>query len=88
LKASLGFLARVFLLPLALIAGFGKFPGFLETEMTHGLDGDQKGQIVRRTPAGRLGEPRDVVPLIRFLCSEEAGFITGQTICVDGGLTA
>ncbi|MBI4236637.1 MAG: SDR family oxidoreductase [Chloroflexi bacterium] len=63
-------------------------PGFLATEMTHGLTEEQKQQIVRRTPAGRLGEPADVVPLVLFLASEEAEFITGQTVVVDGGLTA
>lgn len=63
-------------------------PGFLATEMTHGLSADQKNQIVRRTPVGRLGQPADVVSLVLFLCAEGASFITGQTICVDGGLTA
>lgn len=63
-------------------------PGFLETAMTEALTEKQKAQIVRRTPVGRLGRPEDVVPLVRFLCSEEACFISGQTIAVDGGETA
>lgn len=63
-------------------------PGFLETEMTHGLTPDQKQQIVRRTPAGRLGTSEDVAGLVTFLCSNAAEFITGQTIIVDGGAMA
>ncbi len=62
-------------------------PGYLETEMTHGLDGGQRDQIVRRTPLGRLGTPEDVVGTVRFLISDEAAFITGQEITVDGGVT-
>lgn len=62
-------------------------PGFLDTDMTHSLTEQQRQQILRRTPLGRLGRPEDVVPLVRFLCSEEACFITGQTIVVDGGIT-
>jgi 3-oxoacyl-[acyl-carrier protein] reductase len=63
-------------------------PGYLRTEMTHGLDAVQLQQIVRRTPAGRLGEAGDVAAAVRFLASEEAGFITGHVMVVDGGLTA
>ncbi|HVW81517.1 MAG TPA: SDR family oxidoreductase [Mycobacteriales bacterium] len=63
-------------------------PGYLRTDMSHGLDEQQLGQIVRRTPAGRLGEPADVYAAVRFLASAEAGFITGHTLVIDGGLTA
>lgn len=63
-------------------------PGFIETDMTHGLSEAQKKQIIKRTPIGRLGRPEDIAPLVHFLCSESSNFITGQTIFVDGGLTA
>ncbi len=63
-------------------------PGYLRTEMSHGLDDDQLGQIVRRTPAGRLGEPADIARVIQFLTSPENDYLTGQVIVVDGGLTA
>jgi 3-oxoacyl-[acyl-carrier protein] reductase len=63
-------------------------PGYLRTEMTHGLDEDQLGQIERRTPMGRLGTPEDVVGAVRFLMSPAAAFITGHVLVIDGGLTA
>jgi 3-oxoacyl-[acyl-carrier protein] reductase len=63
-------------------------PGYLRTELTHGLDPGQLEQIVRRTPLGRLGEPEDVVGAVRFLASPEARFVTGHVLVVDGGLTA
>lgn len=62
-------------------------PGYLETEMTHGLDAGQREQIVRRTPLGRLGQPQDVVGMVLFLLSDAASFITGQTMVIDGGIT-
>jgi 3-oxoacyl-[acyl-carrier protein] reductase len=63
-------------------------PGYLRTEMSHGLDEDQLQQIVRRTPAGRLGEPEDIARLVMFLTSEDNTYITGQVLVADGGLTA
>lgn len=62
-------------------------PGYLRTEMSHGLDEGQMTQIVRRTPAGRLGDPEDVARAVQFLTAEENEFITGQVLVVDGGLT-
>jgi 3-oxoacyl-[acyl-carrier protein] reductase len=62
-------------------------PGYLRTEMSHGLGERQLDQIARRTPLRRLGEPADVVPVVRFLLSDDSRFITGQTIVVDGGIT-
>jgi 3-oxoacyl-[acyl-carrier protein] reductase len=62
-------------------------PGYLETEMTRGLDQRQREQIVRRTPLGRLGVPDDIVGPVLFLFSDAASFITGQIIVVDGGIT-
>jgi 3-oxoacyl-[acyl-carrier protein] reductase len=63
-------------------------PGYLETDMSHGLTPEQLTQIARRTPLGRLGEPEDVAAAVTFLASDAAAFITGQTLVVDGGLTA
>ena len=62
-------------------------PGYLRTEMSHGLDEDQLQQIVRRTPAGRLGEPDDVARACQFLTDPRNDYITGQVLVIDGGLT-
>jgi len=63
-------------------------PGYMATEMSHGLSEAELGQIVRRTPAGRLGQPADVAAAVRFLTSAEASFITGHVLVIDGGLSA
>lgn len=62
-------------------------PGFMETDMTAELTERQKKGIVRQTPVGRLGEVDEVSAVVRFLLSDDASFITGQTVVVDGGLT-
>ncbi len=61
--------------------------GYLRTEMSHGLDEGQLNQIVRRTPAGRLGEPDDIARVCQFLVDERNDWLTGQVLVVDGGLT-
>jgi 3-oxoacyl-[acyl-carrier protein] reductase len=63
-------------------------PGYLKTEMSHGLDEGQLEQIVRRTPAGRLGDPADIARVCLFLTDPANTYLTGQVIVVDGGLTA
>ena len=62
-------------------------PGYLRTEMSHGLDEAQLGQIIRRTPAGRLGEPDDVARAVQFLTDPRNSYVTGHVLVVDGGLT-
>jgi 3-oxoacyl-[acyl-carrier protein] reductase len=66
----------------------GIAPGYLRTEMSHGLDEAQLTQIVRRTPAGRLGDPEDIARVALFLTDPANSYLTGQVIVVDGGLTA
>ena len=61
-------------------------PGYITTDMTIGLIDDIKEQIQSSIPLGRLGTPDDVANLVCFLASEEAGYITGQTFNVDGGM--
>ncbi len=62
-------------------------PGFLETDMSHGLGKEQREQILRRTPLQRLGKAEDVLGPVLFLLSDQASFITGQILVVDGGNT-
>ncbi len=61
-------------------------PGFIDTQMTADLAGEARKHLAQRILMGRLGEPEDVAPVIRFLASPGAGYITGQVIVVDGGM--
>ncbi|MGH3103412.1 MAG: 3-oxoacyl-[acyl-carrier-protein] reductase [Gaiellaceae bacterium] len=61
-------------------------PGFVRTRLTDVLDEELKGTMLASTALGRLGEPEDVAGAVRFLCSDEASFITGEVLLVDGGL--
>lgn len=63
-------------------------PGFIATDMTEGLTEQQKSAMLERIPAGRLGQPSDVAGTVAFLVSDEAAYITGQTIQVNGGMYA
>ena len=62
-------------------------PGFIPTDMTAALSDKQREAMTERSAARRLGAPEDVAALVRFLASDEAGYITGQVICVDGGMS-
>ncbi|MCY4532405.1 MAG: 3-oxoacyl-ACP reductase FabG [Gammaproteobacteria bacterium] len=61
-------------------------PGFIETDMTSDLGEDQTTALLARIPAGRLGKGEDIAALVAFLASSQAGYITGETINVNGGL--
>ena len=62
-------------------------PGFIDTEMTQRLPENRRQELISRIPSGRLGSPKDVASAVCFLTSEEAGYITGQVLAVDGGMT-
>ncbi len=62
-------------------------PGFIETDMTEALGERIKEQIIPSIPLRRLGKPEDIAAAVAFLASEDAGYLTGQVIVVDGGLS-
>ena len=61
-------------------------PGYVQTQLTEGLPEEATQVMLQNTPLGRLGDPADIAGAVRFLCSEEASFITGAVLLVDGGL--
>jgi 3-oxoacyl-[acyl-carrier protein] reductase len=61
-------------------------PGFIESPMTDALNGDQKAKILSGIPAGTMGEPADIANSVLYLASQEASYITGQTLHVNGGM--
>ena len=61
-------------------------PGYVKTQLTNVLPEELQQAMLANTPLGRLGDPEDVAGAVRFLCSDEAAFITGEVLLVDGGL--
>jgi len=61
-------------------------PGFISTPMTDALTDDQKANLLGNVPAGRLGEAREIAAAVAYLASEEAGYMTGATLHINGGM--
>lgn len=61
-------------------------PGYIETDMTGSLADNVKEEIIKQIPLGRIGKPEEVAAMVLFLSSNEAEYITGQTVTVDGGM--
>jgi 3-oxoacyl-[acyl-carrier protein] reductase len=61
-------------------------PGFIDTDMTTGIGGAAKEKLLESIPLGRTGRPEEIAAAIVFLCSDEASYITGQTLRVNGGM--
>ncbi|EOI6868797.1 3-oxoacyl-ACP reductase FabG [Yersinia enterocolitica] len=61
-------------------------PGFIETDMTKALTDDQRAGILAQVPANRLGQPKEIASAVAFLASDEASYISGETLHVNGGM--
>ena len=61
-------------------------PGYIDTRLTQVIAEEMRELMLANTPLGRFGQPEDVAGAVRFLCSEEASFITGEVLLVDGGM--
>ncbi|MGL5030342.1 MAG: 3-oxoacyl-ACP reductase FabG [Aeromonas sp.] len=61
-------------------------PGFIETDMTRALNDEQRSAILTQVPAGRLGDVKEIAAAVVFLASQEAAYITGETLHVNGGM--
>jgi 3-oxoacyl-[acyl-carrier protein] reductase len=61
-------------------------PGFIDTDMTRDLSDQQRELMLSQIPLGRLGAPEEIAALVAFLCSEKAGYITGETVHINGGM--
>jgi len=61
-------------------------PGFIDTDMTRDLPDEQRALLQQQIPLGRLGAPEEIAALVSFLCSDAAGYITGETVHINGGM--
>ena len=61
-------------------------PGFIDTDMTRELPDAQRDALLTSIPLGRLGQPEDIAAMVAFLASDAAGYVTGETIHVNGGM--
>ncbi|PLW68916.1 3-oxoacyl-ACP reductase FabG [Pseudohalioglobus lutimaris] len=61
-------------------------PGFIDTDMTRELSDEQRALMLGQIPLGRLGAPEEIAAVVGFLCSEAAGYITGETLHINGGM--
>jgi 3-oxoacyl-[acyl-carrier protein] reductase len=61
-------------------------PGYIDTRLTQVIADEMKELMLANTPLGRFGQPEDIAGAVRFLCSDEASFITGEVLLVDGGM--
>jgi 3-oxoacyl-[acyl-carrier protein] reductase len=61
-------------------------PGYIATDMTKGLPDEVKQKILAGVPLGRMGTPEDIAAAVKFLVSDEAGYITGHVLAVNGGM--
>ena len=62
-------------------------PGYIDTEMVEKIDEKAKHKLLNQIPLGRIGSPEDIAATVVYLASDEAGYVSGQTIAVDGGMT-
>ena len=61
-------------------------PGFIDTDMTRNLPEDYKNQLLKKIPLGKLGSPNDIANAVAFLASDNASYITGETLHINGGM--
>lgn len=61
-------------------------PGFIVTDMTDQLQGETRDQLLKQIPLARLGQPEEIAKAVRFLASDDAAYMTGQTLHIDGGM--
>jgi len=62
-------------------------PGYIQTDMLESIPANVRQQLTRKIPAKRFGNTAEIASLVAFLASSEAGYITGQAIAIDGGLS-